>query len=102
MHKPYKTRVRMPSMLDPHLPAIEGWFAAEPQVTALAIVGRLAERCPGEFGPKQHSTVQRLLKALRRTAAGRLAAETTTNVAEARKSAAGGGRTAVGLKPSVE
>ena len=99
MHKPYKTRVRMPSMLDPHLPAIADWFAAEPQVTAITIVGRLAERCPGEFGPKQHSTVQRLLKALRRSAAGRLAAETTTDTAEARKSAAGGGRTAVGLRP---
>ena len=37
----YKTRVRMPSKLDPHLATIEGWLAAEPQLTALAIVGRL-------------------------------------------------------------
>jgi len=35
----YKTRVRMPSKLDPHVATIEGWLAAEPQLTALAIVG---------------------------------------------------------------
>ena len=29
MHKPYKTRVKMPSMLDPHLADIERWFAAD-------------------------------------------------------------------------
>ena len=58
----YKTRVRMPSMLDPHIAVIEGWLAAEPQLTALAIVGRLSERHPHQFGKKQHSIVQRLLK----------------------------------------
>ena len=66
MHKPYKTRVRMPSMLDPHLADIERWLAAEPRLTALAIVERLGERRPGQFGPPQHTIVQRLLRALRR------------------------------------
>ena len=42
LKRKYKTRVRMPSMLDPHVATIEGWLAAEPQLTALAIVGRLA------------------------------------------------------------
>jgi hypothetical protein len=39
-------RVRTPSMLDAHVATIEGWLAAEPQLTALAIVGRLSEVCP--------------------------------------------------------
>ncbi len=72
--KPYKTRVRMPSMLDPHVADIERWLAIEPRLTALTILARLAERCPGEFGPPQHTTVQRLLKALRRKATGQLIA----------------------------
>src|SRR6266576_161253 len=38
----YKKRMRMPSKLDPHLGAIDSWLAAEPQLTALAIVRRLA------------------------------------------------------------
>src|SRR6266446_5562525 len=46
MHKPYKKRVKMPSMLDPHLADIERWLAAEPRLTALAILGRLAEHSP--------------------------------------------------------
>ena len=71
----YKRRVRMPSMLDPHVVMIEGWLAAEPQLTALAVVGRLRERHPEQFCNKQHSIVQRLLKALRRKAAERLMAE---------------------------
>ena len=95
----YKTRVRMPSKLDPHLAIIESWLVAEPQLTALAIVERLAQRDANQFGPKQHSIVQRLLKALRRKAAERLIAATTTGAAEARKSDAGGGKTAVGLRP---
>ena len=69
MHKPYKTRVRMPSMLDPHVENIERWLGVEPQLTAITILGRLAKRAPGAFGPPQHTTVQRLLKALRRKAA---------------------------------
>ena len=95
----YKTRVQMPSKLDPHLAIIESWLVAEPQLTALAIVGRLAQRDANQFGPKQHSIVQRLLKALRRKAAERLIAATTTGAAEVRKSDAGGGKTAVGLRP---
>ena len=53
-HRPYKTRVRMPSKLDPHIATIEGWLAAQPQLTALAIVGRLSEKYPEEFGTRQH------------------------------------------------
>jgi hypothetical protein len=68
----------MPSKLDPYLVTIEGWLAAEPQLTALVIVGRLAQRDADQFGSKQHSIVQRLLKALRRMAAERLIAATTT------------------------
>jgi len=58
----YKARVRMPSKLDPHVGTIEAWLAAEPQLTAIAIVGRLSETHPDQFGTKQHSIVQRLLK----------------------------------------
>jgi hypothetical protein len=94
----YKTRVRMPSKLDPHLAMIEDWLAAEPQLTALAIVGRLAQ-LDADSSDQQHSIVQRLLKALRRKAAERIIAATTTGAAEVRKSDAGGGKTAVGLRP---
>ncbi len=81
VHKPYKKRVRMPSILDPHVEVIEGWLAAEPRITAIAILGRLAERCPGQFGPPQHTTVQRLLKAMRRkTAVQLIAANEATTV----------------------
>ncbi len=72
--RPYKTRVRMPSKLDPHIAAIEGWLVEQPQLTALAIVGRLSEKYPEEFGTGQHSIVQRLLRALRRKAAEKLVA----------------------------
>jgi hypothetical protein len=47
----------------------------EPHLTALAIVGRLSELYPDLFCNRQHSIVQRLLKALRRKAAERLTAE---------------------------
>jgi hypothetical protein len=77
LHKPYKKRVRMPSMLDPHVEEIERWLAAEPRLTALVILGRLAARCPGQFAPSQHTIVQRLLKALRGKAAGQLIAAAT-------------------------
>ena len=53
----------MPSKLDPHVATSEG---AEPQLTALAIVGRLSEKHPEQFGSRQHSIVQRLLTALRK------------------------------------
>src|SRR6202163_4209789 len=69
MHKPYKKRVRMPSILDPHRADIERWLAAEPRLTALAILGRLADHSPEKFGPPQHTIVQRLLRSLRRNAA---------------------------------
>src|SRR6202166_4741781 len=69
MHKPYKKRVRMPSILDPHRADIERWLAAEPRLTARAILGRLAEHSPEKFGPPQHTIVQRLLRSLRRNAA---------------------------------
>ena len=72
LRKPYKTRIRMPSMLDPHVEEIERWLTVEPRLTALVILDRLAERSPGEFGPPQHTIVQRLLKALRRKAAGQV------------------------------
>ncbi|MGY3412830.1 hypothetical protein ACVWZV_009035 [Bradyrhizobium sp. GM5.1] len=75
IRRPYKTRVRMPSKLDPHLAAIEAWLAEQPQLTALAIVGRLSENHPEEFGTRQHSIVQRLLRALRRKTAEQLLAE---------------------------
>jgi hypothetical protein len=95
----YKTRMRMPSKLDPHLATIEGWLAAEPQITALAIVRRLAAIDPGTFGHKQHSIVQRLLKALRRKAAQRVIAETAAEEGEAKMPNAGIGGPAVGLRP---
>ena len=68
----YKTRVRMPSKLDPHIATIENWLAAEPQLTALAIVTRLSDKYPEQFGKKQHSIVQRMLKSLRNKAAKKL------------------------------
>jgi hypothetical protein len=65
----YKTRIRMPSKLDPHLVTIESWVLAEPQLTALAIVRQLAAIDPAIFSDKQHAIVQRLLRSLRRKAA---------------------------------
>jgi hypothetical protein len=70
--RPYKTRVGMPSKLDAHIATIEGWLSEQPQLTALAIVGRLSENHPEEFGTRQHSIVQRLLRALRRKTAEQL------------------------------
>jgi len=62
--------MRMPSKLDPHLATIESWLATEPQITALAIVRRLAAIDPATFGDQQHSIVQRLIRTLRRKATG--------------------------------
>jgi hypothetical protein len=73
--RPYKTRIRMPSKLDQHVATIEGWLAAKPQLTALAIVCRLRGSHPEQFGMRQHSIVQRLLKALRKKAAEKLIAQ---------------------------
>src|SRR5262249_54151156 len=75
--RPYtrrKVRARTPSMLDPHVTMIEGWLAAEPQLTGLAIVTRLSEHFRGQFGKPQLSIVQRLLKALRIKAAAQVIA----------------------------
>jgi hypothetical protein len=79
----YKTRVRIPSKLDPHLATIEAWLAAEPDITALVIVRRLATSEPGTFGDKQHSIVQRLLRSLRRRAAETALAGVTDQAATA-------------------
>jgi hypothetical protein len=65
----------MPFTLDPHIATIEGWLAAQPQLTALAIVGRLSGKYPEEFATRQHSIVQRLLRALRRKVAEQLVAQ---------------------------
>ena len=65
----YKKRIRMPSKLDPYLPTIENWLAGEPQITALAIVRRLAAIDPLTFSDKQHSIVQRLVRSFRQTVA---------------------------------
>jgi hypothetical protein len=89
----------MPSKLDPHLATIEGWLAAEPQITALAIVRRLAAIDPATFGEKQHSIVQRLLKALRHKAAEKVIAATAVKEREAKMPNAGAGGPAVGLRP---
>jgi hypothetical protein len=75
----YKKRIRMPSKLDSHLTLIEGWLAAEPQLTAIAIVDRLADLHPDQFSKKQHSIVQRLLRTLRKSAAQRSLAETAAD-----------------------
>jgi hypothetical protein len=96
----YKTRMRMPSKLDPHLATIEDWLAAEPQITALAILRRLTTIDPDAFSDKQHSIVQRLLKALRRKAAQRVIAETTAEGGEAKMPKARVGGPAVGLRPT--
>jgi hypothetical protein len=72
----------MPSMLDPHLADVESWLAAEPRLTALAILSRLAERCPEQFGPPQHTVVQRLLRSLRRKAAEMIIPHPADDVAQ--------------------
>ena len=87
----YKKRVRMPSKLDPHLALIENWLAVEPQLTALAIVGRLAERDPEHFGSKQHSIVQRLLRTLRIKDAQGLIAEPASPTRKAKEEIASAG-----------
>jgi hypothetical protein len=96
----YKTRMRMPSKLDPQLATIEGWLAAEPQITALIIVGRLAEIDPATFGDKQHSIVQKLLKRLRRSAAESVLASSVETGPD--RSAAGSDAPTVGLRPPSE
>ena len=65
----YKKRIRMPSKLDPYLATIENWLAAEPQITALTIVHRLAAIDSSTFSDKQHSIVQRLPRSCRQKVA---------------------------------
>ena len=91
MRKPYKKRMRMPSMLDPHLADIERWLASEPRLTALAILGRLAEHCSERFGPSQHTIVQRLLRSLRRKAAETIIPRTAEGAAPDGDPGTGGG-----------
>jgi hypothetical protein len=91
----YKTRMRMPSKLDPHLVTIEGWLAAEPQITASTIVRGLAAIDPATFGDKQHSNVQKLLKRFRRRAVESVLASSVETGPE--KTAAGGDDPAVEL-----
>jgi hypothetical protein len=47
-------------------------LAAEPQLTALAIVSRLSDKYSEQFGKKQRSIVQTLLKSLTNQAAQKL------------------------------
>jgi len=45
--RPYVRRKpvpRRPSILDPHVAAIEGWLATEPHLTAVNILPRLGDR----------------------------------------------------------
>ena len=44
-------------MLDPHARRIESWVADEPQLTAIAIVGRLAELHLDQFDKKPRSSI---------------------------------------------
>ena len=75
MRKPYKTRVRMPSMLDPHVADIErlarGRAAAD---RARHPRPARPSAAPISSGRRSTSIVQRLLKVLRRKAAGQLIA----------------------------
>jgi hypothetical protein len=52
-------------MLDPHVRRIEAWLAAEPHLTAVAMVDRLSECTPGSFGEQQLRTLQRFVKTWR-------------------------------------
>lgn len=79
LKRQYKTRMRMPSMLDPHLDMIKGWLTAGPQLTALTILSRLIECYPSQSDPRQASIVQRLIKALRFKAAQQIIAETASH-----------------------
>jgi hypothetical protein len=56
---------RRPSMLDPYVGRIEAWLAAEPHLTAVAIVARLRECEAGSFGDRQLRTLQRFVQSWR-------------------------------------
>ena len=62
--RPYVRRnlpPRRPSMLDRHIPEIEGWLAAAPHLTAVDVLNRLHERAPDVFGERQRRTLQRFV-----------------------------------------
>ncbi|MCP1838436.1 hypothetical protein ACVIHI_000197 [Bradyrhizobium sp. USDA 4524] len=86
-------------MLDPHLTNIERWLAAEPRLTALAILCRLAEQCPEQFGPAQHTIVQRLLRSLRRKATETIVPRTAEGAATAGDSGTGAAAGVMGTPP---
>jgi hypothetical protein len=67
---------RRPSMLEPHIPLIEQWLAAAPHMPPVEILARLETHVPGQFGPNQLRTVQRLVKKWRAKAARHLIAST--------------------------
>jgi hypothetical protein len=60
--KPVPTR---PSMLDPVRDAILAWLEAEPDLSAVAVLGRLAAAHPQRFRPEHLRTVQRFVGARR-------------------------------------
>jgi hypothetical protein len=90
-------------MLDPHIPLIEQWLAATPQMPAVEILARLETHVPGQFGPTQLRTVQRLAKKWRAKAARHLIAGTEAVIRIEPKSADAFARPAMQLKvPHVE
>ena len=56
---------RRPSLLDPHVERLEAWLAAEPHLTAVAIVGRLREAGTDGIGSHQLRTLQRFVQSWR-------------------------------------
>ncbi|WP_290997319.1 hypothetical protein [Hyphomicrobium sp.] len=52
-------------MLDPYVATIEAWLAAEPHLTAVAIIDRLRRCTPDAFGDRQLRTLQRFVKSWR-------------------------------------
>ena len=66
--RPYVRRKPIPgrpSMLSPYASQIGAWLAAEPHLTAVAILDRLSEAAPDRFSGKQHRTLQRFVKSWR-------------------------------------
>ena len=52
-------------MLDPYVVHMEAWLAAEPHLTAVAIVDRLRDCAPNSFGDQQLGTLQRFVQSWR-------------------------------------
>ena len=66
--RPYVRRKpvpRRPSMLEPYVTHIEAWLAAQPHLTAVAIVDRLRECAPASFDARQLRTLQRFVQSWR-------------------------------------